>query len=463
MNRRHTLVLLQKVADDLRNHLLPGDGLEAAALLLCAQVGGRRNKLLAREIVPVPYHGCIRAANRITWPGEYVEEAIDRACTRGDVLIAVHSHPCGLFAFSSADDDSDRELMPALRHGTDRLAGSAVMVPEGAVRARVYENDYKATPIDLVTSVGPDLQFWWDGDASPHGPGRRAMAFTSEMRAWLGRLSVCVIGVSGTGSIVAEQLARLGIGEIVLIDFDRLEDRNLNRILNSSTEELGSFKVEIFANAIRRYRKDCDVIPIPTSIATHDAVLAAGDADVLFSCVDTAEGRHIADRLSAYFAMPLFDVGVAIPTGPAPTGGRRIAEVYGRVDYVYPGSSSLMDRGVYDAALLEAEYLARVAPHALSQKIADRYLQGMNEEAPGVISINMRTASACLIEFIARSFPFREFPNKDRARSIFMLAEGDEDTFAEKQFKADNRFPLARGITDPLLGLPSLAPQRRVA
>ena len=86
---------------------------------------------------------------------------------------------------------------------------------------------------------------------------------------------------------------------------------------------------------------------------------------MLFSCVDTAEGRHIADRLSAYFAMPLFDVGVAIPTEAAPAGGRRIAEVYGRVDYVYPGGSSLMDRGVYDAALLEAEYLARVAPQAL--------------------------------------------------------------------------------------------------
>jgi hypothetical protein len=47
-----------------------------------------------------------------------------------------------------------------------------------------------------------------------------------------------------------------------------------------------------------------------------------------------------------------------------------------RLDYVYPGGSSLMDRGVYDSALLEAEYLARTAPHALSQKIADGYLRG---------------------------------------------------------------------------------------
>ena len=90
------------------------------------------------------------------------------------------------------------------------------------------------------------------------------MAFTSEMRAWLGRMSVCVIGVSGTGSIVAEQLARLGVGEIILIDFDKLEERNLNRILNSSLADIGSYKVEMFADAIRRYRPDCEVVPLPT-------------------------------------------------------------------------------------------------------------------------------------------------------------------------------------------------------
>ena len=463
MKRQKTLVLPQKVADQLRQHLFPGDGLEAAALLLCREVGERRKKLLAREIIPVPYNRCARTGTFITWPGEYVETAIDRAALRGDVVIAVHSHPGGLYAFFSADDESDRTLMSALRHGTERMAGSAIMIPSGAVRARVYESDHAATPVDLVMTAGPDLRSWWDAGATAAGPMPPAMAFTSEMRAWLAQMSVCVIGVSGTGSIVAEQLARLGVGEIILIDFDKLEERNLNRILNSSLADIGSHKVEMFAAAIRRYRPDCEVVPLSSSIATHDAILAASEADVLFSCVDTAEGRHIADRLSAYFAMPLIDVGVAIPTEAAPAGGRRIAEVYGRVDYVYPGGSSLMDRGVYDAALLESEYLAHAAPHALAQKIADGYLRGMVEEAPGVIVLNMRVASACVIEFIARMFPFRQFPNELRARSILMLAEGDEDTFAESQFKAGDRFPVALGVTDPLLGLPALARRRRVA
>lgn len=463
MKRQATLVLPQKISDQLREHLFPGDGLEAAALLLCTQVGTRRRKLLGREIIAVPYAHCTRKRDSITWPGEYVETAIDRAAPRGDIVIAVHSHPGGFFAFSDIDDESDLALMSALQQGTDQAAGSAIMIPEGAMLARIYENGGAARNVDLTMVVGTDVFSWWNEGSTAAGPIVPAIAFTSAMRAWLGRLSVCVIGVSGTGSIVAEQLARLGVGEIILIDFDRLEEGNLNRILNSSLLDIGSLKVEMFANAIRRYRPDCEVIPVSDSVATAEAILAACEADVLFSCVDTAEGRHIADRLSAFFAMPLFDVGVAIPTRETSTGERRIAEVYGRVDYVFPGGASLMDRGVYDAALLESEYLARVAPDAHAQKIKDGYLRGMAEEAPGVITLNMRAASACVIEFIARLFPFRDFPNEARARSIFMLAEGDEDTFAESQFAAGNRFPVAAGETDPLLGLPALARRRRVA
>lgn len=463
MNRQYTLVLPHRVADELRQHLFPGDGLEAAALLLCTRTGDRRNKLLGREIIPVPYSACVRKPNFLTWPGEYVEAAIDRAALRGDVIIAAHSHPGGFFAFSPADDESDQILMGSLRHGTDQVAGSAIMIPDGAMRARIYHSDHAATSVDLVMEVGPDLRFWWNDRASAAGPLGPPMAFTSAMRAWLGLMSACIIGVSGTGSIVAEQLARLGIGEIILIDFDKLEEHNLNRILNSRVADIGTEKVKMFAGAIRRYRPNCEIVPVTDSVATRAAVLAACEADFLFSCVDTAEGRHITDRMSAYFAMPLFDVGVAIPTEATPAGERRIAEVYGRVDYVFPGGSSLMDRGVYDAALLEAEYLARTAPQAHAQKIADGYLRGVSEEAPGVISLNMRAASACVIEFLARLFPFRGFPNEARARAIFMLAEGDEDTFAESQFTNGDRFPIACGASEPLLGLPALGQRRRVA
>jgi hypothetical protein len=282
------------------------------------------------------------------------------------------------------------------------------------------------------------------------------------MTSSLSRLSACVVGVSGTGSIVAEQLARLGFGEIILIDFDRIEAKNLNRILNSAVGNIGDLKVEVFAKAIRAYRSDCDVFPVGANICTREAVLAAADADLLFCCVDSSEGRFLCDRLAAALAMPLFDVGVSIPTRQSADGERHIAEVCGRVDYVFPGGSTLADREVYTPQSLEAEYLRRTAPDVYRKKIEEGYLRGLAEEAPAVIALNMRAASALVMEFIARTFPFRHAENDRFARTIFMLADGDEERCAESDFTARESSLLAKGLQEPLLGLPALGAREKI-
>jgi hypothetical protein len=340
ITRNETLVVPQPIFQRLHGHLFPGDGLEAAALLLCVRVTGRRRKLLACDLIAVPYEACVRRTeNFLSWPGSYVEKAIERAEAAGLSILAVHSHPGGLFAFSDLDAASDELLLPALFHGMDAVAGSAIMLPDGAKRGRLYGADKITRPIDLISMIGDDLRFWWQQDVRAGTSPKRPVAFTSGMTEWLGRLSVCIIGLSGTGSVVAEQLARLGFGEIIVIDFDRIELRNLNRILNATIADAkaGRLKVEMFASAVRHYRAGCDVQCVPSSIATSDAVLAACEADILFSCVDTAEGRHIADRLAAYCAMPLIDLGVSIPTRRGWGDEREIAEVCGRIDYVFPG------------------------------------------------------------------------------------------------------------------------------
>lgn len=459
IRRDTTLVVTENIHQRLQAHLFPGDGLEAAALILCTIVEGRRFKLLARDIVIVPHMACARECDALTWPGAYVERAIDRAEQDRLAVIAVHSHPGGLLGFSALDDASDQSLMPALFHGTDRLCGSAIMTPDGSMRARLYADGVRVSPIDLVLIAGHDIVCMFDDDAR----GKSTIAFTSAMTETLARLSVCIVGVSGTGSIVAEQLARLGFGEIILIDHDRLEARNLNRILNSTCAEIGALKVDMFADAIRRIRPDCEVRTVPTTLAAREAVLAASEADFIFSCVDTGEGRHIADRIATSFLMPLFDLGVSVPTRTSSAGDPAIAEVCGRIDYVRPGGATLSDRGVYTPTTLEAEYLARTAPDALDQRIKDGYLRGLAEEAPAVITLNMRAASACVMEFIARAFPFRHAPNERHARTIFLLAEGDEERFAESSWQGVDRALLGRGAQEPLLGLPALALPRALA
>ncbi len=442
----------------VKQHLFPKDGLEAAAILICTRTPGPRRRFLVREIICVPYTACKRRErDAITWPGEYLEKAIDLAESTASVMILIHSHPGGLFGFSDADDESDRKVIPSLFHAFGSLHGSAIMTADGAIRARLYDPSFQACAVDLVTVAGDDLYYWWDDKARFTGSEDRPVAFTSGMTAEVGRLSAAVIGVSGTGSVVGEQLARLGFGRVSLIDLDHLEWKNLNRILNSKRidADANRLKVDVFAEAVAAYRGEGVAIPVAASITTRNAVLAAAQSDVVFCCVDTLEARQIADLIGAAFLIPLFDVGVVIPVRKKGEAFA-IADVCGRIDYIQPGCSTLQDRGVYTPESLRGEYLRKVAPDAHQQELDAGYLKGLVEEAPAVITLNMRAASACVNEFISRAFPFRLESNRLYARTLFSLAACEEEHFSEDSFKRMPNQLLARGDIEPLLGLPVL-------
>jgi hypothetical protein len=443
----------------LRAHLFPGDGLEAAAILVCSRSQAPRVRLLVRDMLLVPHEACrTRRADSLTWPGHYLEQALDRAETEDLTVVPIHSHPGGYFAFSASDDDSDRGVMASLLANHGQFHGSAIMVPTGVVRARWYGPDLNPHPIELVTVAGHDLHYWWEQDAAMGPPARRPMAFTSEMRRELGRLTAGFIGVSGTGSVSAEQGCRLGFGRVKLIDFDRVELKNLTRILNSTLRDAHAkrFKVEAFADAVSAYRGPGVAEAIPLSILTREAVIAAGQCDVLFCGVDSLEARQIGDLIASACLLPLFDVGVVIPVRE--TGGvQAIGDVCGRIDYVQPGRSTLRDRGVYTPESLRAEYLRNAAPGAHRDEVEAGYLRGVIEEAPAVITLNMRAASACMNEFIARAYPYRHEGNEHYARTQFSLAACEEEYTPESAFPCAPNSALGRGSLEPLLGLPFLA------
>jgi len=452
-----TLTLSEAIHGQLLRHLFPGDGKEAAAVLVCTKVPGNRLRLLARNLILVPHEECSqRDEISLTWPSDYIEKAIDIAEAAQLSIILVHSHPTGYPHFSAVDDRSDRQIVPSIFEACGHLHGSAVMLPSGVMFGRVYTQELLAVPMDLISVAGVDLRYWWDHDA--HRPVGRPMAFTTAMSTELSRLTACVIGVSGTGSIVAEQLCRLGFGRVILIDHDKVERKNLNRILNTVKTDADHErpKVEVFAETVNSYRDVPYATPVNANVLTREAVLAAAQSDVLFSCVDTHRGRSTADRIAAAFLLPLFDVGVAIPTRNV--GAEKVIdEVTGRIDYIYPGGSSLFDRGIYTAATLQAEALAEADPEAHAEQIKRGYINDVPEQAPSVITLNMRAASSCVMEFIARAYPFRHESNGLYARTRFMLAEGIEEFSAESEFKARVSPDLARGDQEPLLNLPVLA------
>lgn len=456
------LTVSADVYERVRAHVFPGDGLEAAAILLCAKAVGQRTRLLARDAVLVPHAACARRERDfLTWPGASIEDAIDRAEADDLAIVLLHSHPGGLLAFSSADDASDRVTLPGLFAALGDLHGTAIMTPDGAIRARIYTPGNAARYVDQIAVPGQDIRYWWhDGQFL-----KRPLAFTSEMTQELGRLSACVIGVSGTGSIVAEQAARLGFGKVILIDHDKLEPRNLNRILNSTLAGAASSssKVQAFAEAIEGYRGLGVAVPVSRAIGTREAVLAASESDVLFSCVDTHEARYFADCIAASFLIPLVDVGVSIPTRSAGRL-RAIADVLGRVDYVRPGGPTLQDRDVYSPESLRAEYLRSVAPADHRDEVRAGYIKGIADEAPAVISLNMRAGSFAMTEFLARAYAVRTDGNREFARTRFSIAEGEEEHVGEDCFTWSASTLLGRGTKEPLLNVPSLKlPRKRRA
>lgn len=70
---------------------------------------------------------------------------------------------------------------------------------------------------------------------------------------------VCVIGIGGVGSWVAEALARTGIGQITLIDMDDICATNVNRQIHALTDTVGDLKIEAMQERIKQINPHCKV------------------------------------------------------------------------------------------------------------------------------------------------------------------------------------------------------------
>lgn len=460
MIRTRTMVLPGAAHRRLERHLLPGDGKEAAAILLCSRVESDGLKLLLRDVIFVPHQECMRAQGSLVWPGDYLDKALAAAENDDLSIILIHSHPTGFYGFSRVDDQSDQDVIKCLIAGgpIDRLHepwhGSAVMVPGGAIRARVYDRAMHAHQVDLVAAYGEELRFYWRSGREPQS---RPMAFADMMTHELRGLSIAVVGLSGTGSIVAEQLLRMGVGELIVVDYDHVENKNLNRILNTTNEDAirKELKVKVFAKAAARISPETRVRAIPLSICDRKAIAAVAEADIIFSCVDELEPRHICDRIASAMIQPLFDVGVTIPVR-SPPRGLVIANISCRVDYIQPGGSTLASRGVYTPELLAAEYLKKTDPTAYTARVKEGYMPGAGQEAPSVICVNMHAASSAVLEFVARAYPYRLDGNTTFARNEFDLASEVHEHTGDEMFAADTTNLLGIGLCRPLLGLPIL-------
>jgi hypothetical protein len=168
---------------------------------------------------------------------------------------------------------------------------------------------------------------------------------------------------------VIQQLAFLGVGMMNVIDADRVETTNLNRLIGAKPSRS---RRTISDRILRRHRGDVGrskievmsemVCNIDDRIVLHTfaeffpsvaTVAALRHCDVIVACVDRLQVRDDLNRLAKRYLIPLIDVGIEIT--PEPGARHGIAAITGRVTKVLPSGPCLRCQGVIDDSSLEAE------------------------------------------------------------------------------------------------------------
>lgn len=456
----YTLSLTQKQHNSLRDHLFPGDGCEAVAIALCGRrASSKRYKLLVREIHPVPYEHCKeRLPERLTWSTEMMIPLLKMAAQKGWSVLKIHSH-IDQPSFSKLDDISDRDLFASVHGWVDSKIphASVIMLPDGSMIGRVITTSYDFIPLASIHMVGDDLKCWRPTKQGTHIPEfgtRIAQTFGKGTFELLNSLKVAVIGCSGTGSLVIEQLARNGIGELLLVDPDIVEEKNLNRIPNTTKQDAlnKAAKVVVLSESIKKMGLGTKVTALQKNLMEPNTILAVAECDLVFGCLDTIEARNVLNRLSAFYLMPYIDLGVKLIAD----GSGNVEEVCGSVHYIQPGGSSLLSRGLYTEDELRAESLFRTNPEEYSARQKEGYIKNVNEEKPAVISVNMMVAALAMNEFLARIHPFRSKPNADYAVQRFSLVNGFFCNEPDGVPCPSSSKHLGRGDVVPILDYPQL-------
>lgn len=450
--------------ETLYDHLLGNSGKEAVAIGLCGRCGFENEKIMTlQKIVIIPYDECDCYEDFISWKTTHMIPLLQEAAQYDYAILKIHSHPGGGRFFSEQDDRSDYDLFDSIIGGwceSEEPHLSAIMLPDGEIYGRVFLSGLESAKLDNVMVIGDDIQLFYHEkvDFIDEYSARTRQTFGEGTYAKLKRLKVGIVGCSGTGGVSIEQLMRYAIEEIVLVDPDIIEEKNLNRLIGSRNSDdcLGQAKVEFYKRLIMDTNLGSRVRTFQTNICTSiETLQCLSTCDIILGCMDSASGRNILNRLCTFCLIPYFDMGVSIVAD----GHGGIEKVTTAVHYIQPGKSSLFSRKAYNMEQVRAEILALTEPDVYETQKKEGYVQNAYVERPAVISINSCASSMAVIEMLSRIHPFKNEPLNKFAKIVYDISEGDIITFFEAEFPIDDRLlkHKGKGMKVPYLDLPTLS------
>ena len=246
----------------LAEHLLRADGQEDICFALWYPSSGinRTTALVAEPILPE--QGERRVHGNASFEPRYLDRAIDLALARGAGVALLHSHLGPGWQGMSSDDVAAEQGNAAQVYAATGLPLVGLTIgTDGALSARFWcrvgARDYRREWCESVRVTGEQFRITFDERQRPAPTAsaaqqRTVSAWGVEVQATLARLRVGVVGAGSVGSIVLEELARIGIANLRPIDFDAVEEHNLDRLLHARPEHVGQAKALVLGKALEK-------------------------------------------------------------------------------------------------------------------------------------------------------------------------------------------------------------------
>ena len=346
--------------------------------------------MIATEMIPPGGDSWNKDGEHMLEPtSSYINNSVVIADNADTSLIFVHTHP-GAFhppSFSSIDEMSNRRLFRNLSQILPNRPLGSLVLSRKSVHGVSFEKG-KISSISQFKFVGRTYSIE-QANGSPVVPpdptfDRQTRAISQGRQALLRNMKIAIVGVGGTGSAVAVQLARMGVGSLTLLDRDTIDESNLSRVYGSKKKDVGKPKVGVLKKYLSTYSKT-RVDAIQADITTQDMTQHLCDSDIIFGCTDNLTSRAVLNDVALQYYTPLIDVGCRIHL----KNHESIEQAIAKVQVVTPDTACLWCTGTLDGAVIMQEALPENEKRKL---VKEGYYQGI-ENQPSIISVTALAAS----------------------------------------------------------------------
>ncbi len=107
----------------------------------------------------------------------------------------------------------------------------------------------------------------------------------------LKQAKVAIFGIGGVGSFAVEGLVRAGIQNFILIDYDKVEETNLNRQIIATTKTVGKYKVDVTKDRILEINPNAQIEIHKEFFMPESEEILDESVDYIVDCIDTITAK----------------------------------------------------------------------------------------------------------------------------------------------------------------------------